>query len=523
MMRLGLHVQGAHDAAARYIAAVRPPLVKFLDDAPARLVDLVHSYGGLTLLRVYWEHQGVAEFGEYLQAVERKAKGSAVKAIEVSYNEAMQGGDELTTKAELDIAGMRMAERLSKVAVIGSFSVGMPDLAAWGRYRPALEYAAAHGHLLGLHQYGGGSRGMKFDPAWLSLRHRQVLAWARAAGVRMPGIVITEGGIDSLEQADIKTRGFQTMPAGYDYAADMAWWCTELSLDPLVVGAVDFGFGTRDPQWGPFDLSGDGRALTRMIAAMAALPTGPPPLPPPPKPPKEGTMLPIRQLPGRHFSSRAGRRPLWLVLHSAANAAEATTENVARYLGSNGVSASAHYLVGADAIYQIVAEDKAAHHAGGSTLPDGTTGQVRVAGAFVVDAVNACTIGVEMMQTVHQSVTPAVLAAAMLLLVDICRRNAIPADHIVSHKDISVHAPQGGHSDPVGVNMDDVRARVAAALGGAPAPAPGPAPQPAFRWDKAVWAMEQSTRILEREGFQAEAAYVAATYTTAAKKKRDAR
>jgi hypothetical protein len=55
------------------------------------------------------------------------------------------------------------------------------------------------------------------------------------------------------------------------------------------------------------------------------------------------------------------------------------------------------------------------------------------------------------------------------------------------------------------------------------APAPGPAPQPAFRWDKAVWAMEQSTRILEREGFQAEAAYVANTYTAAAKKKRDAR
>lgn len=516
MIRLGLHVQGAHDAAERYIRAVRPPLVKFLDDAPPHLVDLVHSYGGLTLLRVYWEHQGVAEYGEYLQAVERKARGSAVKAIEVSYNEAMQNADELTTKAELDIAGMRMAERIGKVAVIGSFSVGMPDLAAWGRYRPALEYAAAHGHLLGLHQYGGGSRGMRFDPAWFSLRHRQVIAWARAAGVRLPGIVITESGIDALAQADIQTRGWKTMPVGYDYAADMAWWCTELSLDPLVVGAVDFGFGTRDPQWGPFDLSGDGRVLSRMIATMAALPAGAPPAPAP-KPPKEDGMLPIQPLPGRHFSSRAGRRPLWLVLHSAANAAEATTKNVARYLGGNGVAASAHYLVGADAIYQIVAEDKAAHHAGGSTLPDGTTGPLRQAGAFVVDAVNACTIGVEMMQTAHQPVAPAVLEAAIPLLIDICRRNAIPADHVVSHAAISVHAPQGAHSDPVGVDMDKVRARIAAGLG---APA---APPATIKWDKVVWATEQATRILQREGFQDEAIYVASVYTAAAKKKRDTR
>lgn len=512
MIRLGLHVQGAHDAAARYIASVRPQLVKFLDDPPSHLVDLVHSYGGLTLLRVYWEPQGVAEYGEYLKAVERKANGSAVKAVEVSYNEAMQDAGDLAAKAELDIAGMKMAERIGKVAVIGSFSVGMPALEDWGRYRPALEYAAAHGHLLGLHQYGGGSKGMRFDPAWFSLRHRQVIAWARAAGVRLPGIVITESGIDNLDQADMKTRGFQTMPAGYDYATDMAWWCTELSLDAAIVGAVDFGFGAADPQWHPFDLSRQPAVLSRMISLQAALPAAPPP-PAPPKPPKEGAMLPIQTLAGRHFSSRAGRRPMWLVLHSAANSAEATTENVARYLGSNGVGASAHYLVGDDAIYQIVVEEKAAHHAGGSTLPDGTRGPVRVGGAFVVDAVNACTIGVEMMQTAGQPVRPAVLAAAIPLLVDICRRNAIPADHIVSHAAISVNAPQGAHSDPVGVDMDLVRARVAAGLG---TTAPGQ-----LQWPKVVWCLEEATRILEREGLQAEASYIANTYTAAAKKKRD--
>lgn len=291
---MGLHVQGAHDAhdaAERYIRAVRPPVVKFLDDAPPRLVDLVHSYGGLTILRFYWEPQDPGEFGPYLRAIERRAAGTAVKAVEVSFNEAMQEGDALVAKAELDVAGMKLAERIGKIAVIGCFSVGMPDLRdsdpgiQWRHYAPALRYAAEHGHLLGLHEYGGGPLGMDVGVegvgpgarGWYGLRYRRVLDWARSIGLPMPRIVICEAGIDDLAPNVMpKTPGYQTArdlhpPGVGDYAAQAARYARHLAEDKAaVVGWVDFGFGGRD-EWAAFDLSRDPAMLDRMIAEMRAL------------------------------------------------------------------------------------------------------------------------------------------------------------------------------------------------------------------------------------------------------------
>lgn len=236
-------------------------------------------------------------------------------------------------------------------------------------------------------------------------------------------------------------------------------------------------------------------------------------------------MLPIKTIQGQHHSSRMGQRPRYLVLHSAANSAAASAADVARYLANNSVKASAHYMVGDSEIWRIVAESLAAHHAGGSTLPDGTHGQL-TQGASFVDSVNACTIGVEMLQTAGQPVRPLVLEGAIPLLVDICRRNGIPAGNVVSHKEISVHAPQGAHSDPVGVDMNQVRARVAAALEGAPAPAPGPVPPPAPtgpNFAKVAWAMEESIRILEREGRTDSAGFIRSGYLADAIRRRDGR
>lgn len=224
-------------------------------------------------------------------------------------------------------------------------------------------------------------------------------------------------------------------------------------------------------------------------------------------------MAPIRTVTGHHYSSRMGQRPRYLVLHSAANSANATAESVARYLAQNAVQASAHYLAGDGVIWKIVDESWAAHHAGGSTLPDGTRGTLRDGAAFV-DAVNAATIGVEMLQTAGQSVKPAVLETAIPLLVDICRRNGIPASNVVSHAAISVKAPQGAHSDPVGVDMGQVRARVAAALSGGPNPVPAPPVTRGPDMVKVTWFLEETQRRMEREGLIAESKFVGAHYTS---------
>jgi len=208
---MGLHIHtGAQNAmAAEYIRAVRPPVVKWLDSADPGLVDQVNSYGGLSILRIYVDtpEQNLDHFDDYLRKIERATKGSNVRAIEVSHNEAHQGGDELSRKAICDIAGMKLAERLGKIGVIGCFSVGMPDIPEWPRYRPALEYAASHGHALCLHEYGAGPLGMEAGLegfgagllGWYCLRYRRVLAWAKSAGVPMPRIVIGESGILKLD------------------------------------------------------------------------------------------------------------------------------------------------------------------------------------------------------------------------------------------------------------------------------------------------------------------------------------
>lgn len=305
---LGLHIHtaSANHAAADYIRTVMPSMVKWLDGAVDRpLVELARAAGSITVLRVYHENQDRGQLGTYLQAVSKAmAQADFFHAYEVSFNEAHQDAADLAWKAEADIEGMKLAERLGKKAVIGCFSVGMPDVAHWHLYRPALEYAAAGGHYLGLHEYGGGSQGMRLmvtgegptARGWAFLRYRRVLDWARGAGVRMPRILITESGIDSLGQADRPTRGWKTMGDGYDYAADLRWASDRLSETPEVAGWCDFGWASADPQWHAFDLSRDGHMLSRVKLSQAALPSTT-------KPPQETTMPDLNAMLAAEFGA----------------------------------------------------------------------------------------------------------------------------------------------------------------------------------------------------------------------------
>ena len=297
-IRLGLHRMSdrADEAFRDYVERVRPNVVKLLDPSPAdeALAAWCRSIGVEVIGRIYFASQEMGEGGmrQITRILSAARSCPSIRYWEL-HNEAWQAGDELARYATFSIDFMRQIDALGggRKAVIGCFSVGMPDLpdedrgAQWRRYRPALEYAAAHGHLLGLHQYGGGSQGMRFDPPWYALRHRQVLAWAKTEGVAMPKILVTESGIDKLEKADRETRGWLTMPGDYDYAADMSWFCTQLAADPAIAGVVDFGFATIDPKWLPFDLSTRPGVLYRMAALQPAAPATP-------KPPKEEPPMP---------------------------------------------------------------------------------------------------------------------------------------------------------------------------------------------------------------------------------------
>jgi hypothetical protein len=421
---------------------------------------------------------------------------------------------------------MELCERHGRKAVIGSFSVGMPDLAEWPHYRPALERAAAGGHYLGLHEYGGGSAGMRAmvegdgptARGWAFLRHRRVLDWARGAGVRMPSILITEAGIDVLGQADRPTRGFQTVAGVVDYPTQLRWCSERLAETPEVVGWCDFGWSSDDPQWWAFDLSRDGDALARTMNLQAALPdTGAAPKPIP----GGGTVADLNAMlvaefgetysdlrstlptnphgPFGDFSPRPmGGIDMIAVHHTAGPKAQGWGE-IAQFHVTNRQWAGIGYHIGIR---------------GGrvSYLGDVSRGR-----ACCMDqnhrVICVCLTG----DYEREALDPAD-AGALMRVVDVIQRWA----RVTVGRALAVkgHREVPGQSTACpGRNLLPLVHQLASGV----APAPGPAPQPAFRWDKAVWAMEQSTRILEREGFQAEAAYVANTYTAAAKKKRDAR
>jgi hypothetical protein len=77
-----------------------------------------------------------------------------------------------------------------------------------------------------------------------------------------------------------------------------------------------------------------------------------------------------------------------------------------------------------------------------------------------------------------------------------CRRLHIPSARVIAHRDIDPTR----RSDPLGIDMVQFRAAVAAALNEVPVPPP----VPVIKWDKVVWSMEEAARILLREGMQIE-------------------
>lgn len=525
-IRMGLHIQGAYGEAERYIRAVQPPVVKFLDDAPPHLVSIVNGYGGLSILRVYRQDQDPGEFGQYLKEIERAAAGSAVRAIEVSHNEAHQAGDELTVKAELDIAGMKLAERLGKVGIIGCFSVGMPDLPEWQRYRPALQYAAEHGHLLGLHEYGGGSLGMDAGVTgngaeargWYCLRYRKVLDWAKSVGQRMPRIVITEAGIDDLSPGVMpKTRGYQTArelhpPSVGDYASQAARYARHLAEDGgAVVGWVDFGFGAQDPAWHAFDLSRDSAMLDRMIDEMRRLPDAAAP----PKPPKEAPMADLGKLLVAEFGERYadlrsvlprnphgpagdfGQRPLagidTIAIHHTAGPKGQGWDAIAASHVSGRGWAGIGYHVGVK---------------GGRVSYLGDAGQARACCQNQNHRV-LCVVLTGNYET--EQVDPAD-AEALRRVVAVIQRWAGRTLAVKGHREVP-----GQQTACPGRNLLPLVHELAAGSPGLPPVLAKPS------MAKVVWALEQSTRVLEREGLASEAAFVAKQYTADAIKRRDGR
>lgn len=307
---MGLHITGnrADGEAIRYITAVRPQVVKFMSDSISPAVVAACKAVGSKMI---WRHyvpesqQGEESHLAYLGVVQHAMQAPGLAdfyAFEVDFNESNQTNPD--GLARMSIAGMALATRMGKRAIIGSFSVGTPEPAFWPRYLDAIRIAKRDGHIVGFHEYGSGPLGHQYlanpnGDSYHCLRYRTAVREWKRMGVDSPDIVITEGGIDASH--DYQTRGYKMADfTAEQYAKSWRWYCQEISLDPCVIGAVDFGFGNNYGDWDAFDLSRDERACVEMARVMSPLGGAPVPAPAPaptPTPAPRPTPAPPTQKP----------------------------------------------------------------------------------------------------------------------------------------------------------------------------------------------------------------------------------
>jgi len=519
----------------RWITTVRPPVVKFCrQSCDNALLAWTQAQGSKTLAR--YVDVALVSSGAENGRLARKVIGELTPFFaNLDYvefaNEELQGKDDpkqwdilmeacLDFMRQLDEAN-KAAGRKGPKACIANTSVGQPELERWSRASTleTARYAAANGHVWGIHEYykpdpwalveGGKAAWDGTAPAqgWLMLRVVKAIQLMRHAGVTGFRFIITESGRDNVPGQPGLGGGFRDVP-GEPYADRMAEYGRHLSAIPECIGWVDFGYNAWEG-WKQFDLTEDEPMHEKMIQAMAKLPRGAPgppqPQPQPEQPMPTPTPSGIINMPAQSHSPRGGTRARYVVVHSTDSPAGSTPDGTARYLAGNDRKVSIHEMVAPGAVYVMVPDDRAAHHAGYATLPDGTTG----------GAVNLASWGVEIYQVHGQPCAPELVEVAAGRVAGACKRLNIPAARVVSHAEID----PGRRSDPVGVDMAAFRSRVAAMLaeGGQPAPPPGGV----VSYAKIVWALEQSIRILEGEGLNMEAGYLKATALNDAIKRRD--
>lgn len=396
-MRVGPHVNTPHrgDVAAAFIRRVQPPMVKMLDSGwDGRIAAAARETGAAIIGRVYWDDQRLgASYGRFIDRTVEWARGKPDVQLIEGANEFAQSPGELERYAALEIERMRAMDAIGRKAVIGNFSCGQPDLGAWHLFRPALEYAATHGHVLGLHEYSGpvmqwmaGSnqwndgRPTLDDPAtdplvegWLTLRYRKLLALCRGWGIGRLQIAITESGIDDVQprpgpqgkgwKSYLGTEYQNRAPFG-DYADQMRWYGARLSEDQNIVGWVDFGF-SQAGDWETFDLSNAAAMRERVEAAMLTLPRSyAAPAPTPPPPPEDtvsdqlaallrarlgGRFVDDRNAMPRHATARYSTQPVarWTgiaVHHSTGPRDQAVSAIAAFHVNTNGWAGIGYHL-----------------------------------------------------------------------------------------------------------------------------------------------------------------------------------
>ncbi len=126
-------------------------------------------------------------------------------------------------------------------------------------------------------------------------------------------------------------------------------------------------------------------------------------------------------VPSANFEAR---RPVIIVLHATEQASAQQSLDTLRSANRGG-KVSAHYLVGDDGrIYQLVADDQRAWHAGAGhwgTITD----------------LNSVSIGIELDNDIGEAYTEPQIKALLRLLEDLSTRLRIPKTQVIGHSDMA--------------------------------------------------------------------------------------
>lgn len=230
--------------------------------------------------------------------------------------------------------------------------------------------------------------------------------------------------------------------------------------------------------------------------ASVPIPPVKPPIVPPIPPETEVPVNPVKPVttwaPSPNFTPNKGIDKDAIVYHHTGGALKASLS----WLRNSASGVSCSYLVAkTGAIYQLVTDADIAWHAGYSLMPDGR------------ENVNNFSFGIEIenegdgKDAYPQIQIDAIVALARYLV----GRYGIKRENNVTHELVrrlwkqkypgrtdDQGRPVGYKTDPRGLDMNKLLTRVYAV---------------SIRYDKIVWAIEQSARTLQQEGFQAEHDY----------------
>ena len=163
--------------------------------------------------------------------------------------------------ADFEAERVRIMDSHGCSVVVGSFSVGNPELVYWQDFLPALETALQYSGALALHEYAWPS--LDHQWAWHLLRHRKVYDgdpehnWeGLPENLKALPLLITECGLDGLIERGHPPRGWRVLHEGdaQRYLQQLAWYDAELLKDPYVAGAAIYCCSTTDWQWKSYDI-----------------------------------------------------------------------------------------------------------------------------------------------------------------------------------------------------------------------------------------------------------------------------